>query len=72
MVDNNGKIGVTEWRQQLTDSIQRLEDKIDAFLAPGGVCDTHRQRVNDNRRSVNIHWWLFAAVIAALVKQVFF
>ena len=72
MKESNGKIGVAEWRQQLTDSISSIEKKLDKFLAPGGVCDTHRQMVKTNRQSIKVHWILFAAVIAALIKEAFF
>ena len=51
----------------LQSSIEDVHKIVTEFIAPGGVCDTHRQKVSSVYTHVKVQWWFIGVVVVGLI-----
>jgi hypothetical protein len=56
MEENNGRMDIKEWRQQLFNSVIRIEEKLDKY----------GRRIASNKTQIIIQWFVLGAVLVAI------
>lgn len=54
--NNNGRVDIAIWRQQLFDAVERIERKLDIYGA----------KIASNKTQIVIQWFILGALLIAI------